>query len=254
MDCERWAGPTRDHTKMRVALIGYGKMGHEIEQVLIARGHTVGLIIDADNQHDLNVQNLQKVDMAIEFSTPDTAFDNIIKCLEAGIAVVCGTTAWLDKFDEVVAKCEQRKGAFFYASNYSVGVNLLFRINKELARLMDSFSEYDVTLNEVHHTQKKDAPSGTAITLAEGILNGIERKTQWHLGTTTEPSQLEVTAQRRSVVPGIHTVVWESPADTITIEHTSKNRSGLAVGAVLAAEYLMGKKGVYNMNNLLFDE
>lgn len=236
---------------MKVALIGYGKMGHEIERVLEARGHEVVLIIDKDNAHHLNAAYLGEADVAIEFSTPDAAFDNIMKCIEAGTPVVCGTTAWLDKYDEVTAYCKAQSGAFFYASNYSIGVNLFFKINRELAALMDRFNEYDVTLNEIHHTQKKDAPSGTAITLAEGILNGCTRKEQWHLGTTTEPNLLEVTSQRRSVVPGTHTIVWESAADTITIDHTAKNRSGFAIGAVTAAEYLVGKKGVYTMSDLL---
>lgn len=236
---------------MKVAIIGYGKMGREIEAVLRSRGHEVALIIDADNAGDLNAPNLAKVDVAIEFSAPGAALGNIMKCLEAGTPVVCGTTAWLDRYDEVVEKCRATDGAFFYASNYSIGVNVFFRINRELAALMNRFSEYDVTLNEIHHTQKKDAPSGTAITLAEGILAECARKEQWHLGTTTEPSLLEVNAQRRSVVPGTHTVVWESPADTITIDHTAKNRSGFAVGAVVAAEYLIGKKGVYTMSDML---
>lgn len=236
---------------MKVAIIGYGKMGHEIEKVLTGRGHEVVLIIDVDNASELTPQNLAKADVAIEFSAPAVAYDNIMKCLEAGTPVVCGTTAWLDRYDNVVEKCMSKNGAFFYASNYSIGVNLFFKINRELASLMERFAEYDVTLNEIHHTQKKDAPSGTAITLAEGILENCSRKREWFLGTTTVADQLEVTAQRRSVVPGTHTVVWESPADTITIDHTAKNRSGFAVGAVVAAEYLVGKKGVYTMSDLL---
>lgn len=226
-------------------------MGHEIEHVLRNRGHEVVLIIDADNLGDLNAENLSRADVAIEFSAPNVAFDNIIKCLEAGTPVVCGTTAWLDKYERVVEKCRQKQGAFFYASNYSIGVNLFFRLNKELAGMMEQFAEYDVTLNEIHHTQKKDAPSGTAITLAEGIISKCQRKKQWHLGTTTAAELLEVTAQRRSVVPGTHTVVWESPVDTITIDHTAKSRAGFAVGAVIAAEYLVGKSGVYTMDDLL---
>lgn len=236
---------------MKVAIIGYGKMGHEIEKVLTGRGHEVVLIIDVDNASELTPQNLAKADVAIEFSAPAVAYDNIMTCLEAGTPVVCGTTAWLDRYDNVVEKCMSKNGAFFYASNYSIGVNLFFKINRELASLMERFAEYDVTLNEIHHTQKKDAPSGTAITLAEGILENCSRKREWFLGTTTVADQLEVTAQRRSVVPGTHTVVWESPADTITIDHTAKNRSGFAVGAVVAAEYLVGKKGVYTMSDLL---
>lgn len=236
---------------MKVAIVGYGKMGHEIESVLISRGHSVGLIIDANNAGDLNEEKLKGIDVAIEFSAPDVAFGNIVNCIECGVPVVCGTTAWLDRYDSVVELCKDKDGAFFYASNYSIGVNLFFKINSELAGLMDRFSNYDVTLNEVHHTQKKDAPSGTAITLAEGILENCSRKKQWHLGTTTESELLEVTAQRRSVVPGEHTVIWESDVDTITIQHNAKSRRGFAVGAVVAAEFLIGKKGVYTMSDLL---
>ncbi|MEG2319507.1 MAG: dihydrodipicolinate reductase C-terminal domain-containing protein, partial [Mucinivorans sp.] len=189
---------------MKVALLGYGKMGHEIEKILISRGHEIVLVIDKDNANDLTAVNLKKADVAIEFSTPITAFNNIIASLEAGVRVVCGTTAWIEKLPEVVEVCKKNNGAFFYASNYSVGVNLFFKINASLAKLMNRFTEYDVTLNEVHHTQKKDAPSGTAITLAEGILSGCKRKKEWYLGATTQADILEVTAQRRSVVPGTH--------------------------------------------------
>ena len=236
---------------MKIALIGYGKMGHEIERILLERGHNVSLIIDMHNPGDLNPENLKGIDVAIEFSTPDTAFDNIRKCLETGTPVVCGTTAWLDKYDEAVAICKQNNGAFFYASNYSIGVNIFFQINRELARLMNRFEEYDVTIEEVHHTQKKDAPSGTAITLAEGILEGLERKQKWICGTTTAAQELEIGAIRRSVVPGIHTVTYESPNDVITIHHTLKNRIGLASGAVAAAEFLCGRKGIYTMDDLM---
>lgn len=239
---------------MKIALIGYGKMGHEIEKILVSRGHTLPLIIDQDNTDQLTAENLNKCDVAIEFTTPATAFGNIVTCLKAGIPTVCGTTAWLDRLPEVTDLCQQTSGAFFYASNYSIGVNIFFAINRQLARMMNQFPEYDVTLNEVHHVQKKDAPSGTAVTLAEDILAGIDRKTSWHLGTTTDRDKLEVTAQRRAMVPGIHTIVWESDADTITIDHNAKNRSGFAMGAVLAAEYLADKRGtgkVYGMKELL---
>lgn len=239
---------------MKIALIGYGKMGHEIERILVSRGHTIPLIIDMDNADQLTAANLAGCDVAIEFTTPATAYSNIVTCLEAGIPMVCGTTAWLDRLGKVTALCEERRGAFFYASNYSIGVNIFFAVNRYLAQLMNRFSEYDVTLNEVHHVQKKDAPSGTAVTLAEDILAGIDRKTAWHLGTTTVPNELEITAQRRAMVPGIHTVVWESDADIITIDHNAKNRSGFAMGAVLAAEFMADKRGtgqVYEMKDLL---
>lgn len=239
---------------MKIALIGYGKMGHEIERILVSRGHEIPLIIDYDTTDRMTPENLRACDVAIEFSTPATAYGNIVACLTAGVPVVCGTTAWLERFSEVEALCKRNRGAFFYASNYSVGVNIFFAINRRLAEMMNRFPEYDATLNEVHHVQKKDAPSGTAVTLAEGILAGIDRKTRWHLGTTTAPNELEITAQRRSVVPGIHTVVWESEADVITIDHTAKNRSGFAMGAVLAAEFLAERRGtgrVYGMKDLL---
>ncbi|MFI3266762.1 MAG: 4-hydroxy-tetrahydrodipicolinate reductase, partial [Rikenellaceae bacterium] len=186
-----------------------------------------------------------------EFSTPDAAFDNITRCLESGTPIVCGTTAWLDRYNQIESLCNKLEGGFFYASNFSVGVNILFNINRRLAELMDRFNEYDVTLEEVHHTMKKDAPSGTAITLAEGIVDNLERKEKWYCGTTTEPNELEIAAIRRSVVPGIHTVTYESEADTITISHNAKSRSGFAMGAVLAAEFLKDKKGIYSMNDLL---
>lgn len=226
-------------------------MGHEIESILISRGHDVCLIIDAGNSSDLNAEKLRGIDVAIEFSAPSVAYDNVVKCIEGGVPVVCGTTAWLDRYESVVELCKKRDGAFFYASNYSIGVNLFFNINARLAKMMNNFGEYDVTLNEVHHTQKLDAPSGTAVTLAQGIVENIDRKSSWHLGTTTQKELLEVTAQRRSVVPGEHTVVWESDVDTITIQHNAKSRRGFAIGAVVAAEFLVGKRGVFTMTDLL---
>ena len=236
---------------MKVALIGYGKMGRTIEQVLIARGHSVSLIIDIDNQEDLNAEKLADTDVAIEFSTPTTAFDNVVKCIKAGIPVVCGTTAWLDRYSEVEELCKQHNGSFFYSSNYSIGVNIFFEINRRLAELMNRFDEYDVTIEEVHHTMKKDAPSGTAITMAEDILKNLNRKQKWICGTTTVPEELEIGSIRRSVVPGIHTTTYESENDFIKIEHSAKNRKGLALGAVMAAEFLKDRKGVYTMNDML---
>lgn len=236
---------------MNVAIIGYGKMGKVIEGILLSRGHNIGVIIDVDNQQDFTKENFKNIDVAIEFTAPHTAYANIIKCLEFGTPVVCGTTAWLDRYDEVVALCKKNDGTFFYSSNYSIGVSLFFKANAYLAKMMNAFPQYDVTMEEVHHTQKKDAPSGTAITLAEGILEGIERKSQWVNHTTTEANELEITSIRRSIVPGTHTITWESPVDTIRIEHTAKGRDGFAVGAVAAAEFIVGKKGVYTMDDLL---
>ena len=236
---------------MKIALICYGKMGKEIEQILIARGHTIPLIIDLNNTNDLDAAHLQKVDVAIEFTTPSTAYGNVVKCLEAGVPVVCGTTAWLDNLPQVEQLCKEKNGAFFYASNYSIGVNIFFEINRRLAQLMNRFGEYDVTIEETHHTQKKDAPSGTAVTLAEGVLENLDRKQKWVCGTTTVPEELEVVAIRRSVVPGTHTVTYESDVDALSITHMAKSRRGFALGAVLAAEFLHGKTGIFSMKDLM---
>ncbi len=236
---------------MKIALIGYGKMGKEIEQILIARGHTIPLIIDLNNTNDLDAAHLKEIDVAIEFTTPSTAYGNVVKCLEAGVPVVCGTTAWLDKLPQVEQLCKEKNGAFFYASNYSIGVNIFFEINRRLAQLMNRFGEYDVTIEETHHTQKKDAPSGTAVTLAEGVLENLDRKQKWVCGTTTVPEELEVVAIRRSVVPGTHTVTYESDVDALSITHMAKSRRGFALGAVLAAEFLHGKTGIFSMKDLM---
>ena len=236
---------------MKIALIGYGKMGKEIEQILIARGHTIPLIIDLNNTNDLDAAHLKEIDVAIEFTTPSTAYGNVVKCLEAGVPVVCGTTAWLDKLPQVEQLCKEKNGAFFYASNYSIGVNIFFEINRHLAQLMNRFGEYDVTIEETHHTQKKDAPSGTAVTLAEGILENLDRKQKWVCGTTTVPEELEVVAIRRSVVPGTHTVTYESDVDSLSITHMATSRRGFALGAVLAAEFLYGKTGIFSMKDLM---
>ena len=227
---------------MKIALIGYGKMGREIERILVERGHSIALIVDRDNTDDLTPENLHGVDAAIEFTTPSTAFDNLRICFEAGVPVVCGTTGWTERLHEAEALCRQQGGAFFYASNYSIGVNVFFEVNRKLAELMNRFGAYDVTVEETHHTQKKDAPSGTAITLAGDILDRIDRKTRWTSGTTTEPDALEIASVRRSVVPGIHTVTYESEADVLSITHCAKNRCGFATGAVMAAEIVAGKK------------
>ena len=218
---------------------------------MIARGHTIPLIIDLNNTNDLDAAHLQEVDVAIEFTTPSTAYGNVVKCLEAGVPVVCGTTAWLDKLPEVEQLCKEKNGAFFYASNYSIGVNIFFEINRRLAQLMNRFGEYDVTIEETHHTQKKDAPSGTAVTLAEGVLENLDRKQKWVCGTTTVPEELEVVAIRRSVVPGTHTVTYESDVDALSITHMAKSRRGFALGAVLAAEFLHGKTGIFSMKDLM---
>ncbi|MDR2885679.1 MAG: 4-hydroxy-tetrahydrodipicolinate reductase [Rikenellaceae bacterium] len=235
---------------MNVAIVGYGKMGHEIARLLLARGHKIQLIVDVDNVADLNAEKLRGCDVAIEFSAPDAAFANVCKCIEAGVPVVCGTTAWLDKLDQVKKLCAKHDGAFFYASNYSLGVNIAFRVNRMLAEMMDRFPQYDVTVEETHHTQKKDAPSGTAITLAEDIVAALGRKRKWVGEPTITPDHLGVTSVRRSVVPGTHIVTYESDHDYITLTHCAKSRAGFVQGAVTAAEFIAGRKGVYTMDDL----
>ena len=236
---------------MNLALIGYGKMGKEIEKIAVSRGHQIKLIIDINNPHDLTVENLRKCDVAIEFTIPDSAVKNYNICFEAGIPVVSGTTGWLDKKDEVYNKCNETNGTFFYGSNFSLGVNLFFELNRKLAELMANRTEYNVEITEVHHSQKLDAPSGTAISLAEDILEKLPGKTSWVNDKTPAENELNIKSERRGEVPGIHTIKYESEVDCIEIIHNSKSRKGLAFGAVLAAEYCMGHKGILKMKDLL---
>jgi 4-hydroxy-tetrahydrodipicolinate reductase len=236
---------------MKIALVGYGQMGKEIEKIAIRRGHEIALIIDMDNHDDLNKEKLAGVDVAIEFSRPESAVGNYKKCFEGKVPVVSGTTGWLDKLPEVIEECEKNDTAFFYASNFSLGVNLFFELNKKLAKLMQSFDDYKVRMNEIHHTRKLDAPSGTAITLAEGILGENPKLTSWKCDQETTANELPITAERIGDVPGTHEVFYESAIDNITIRHEAYNRKGFATGAVLAAEFLAGKKGFYGMNDLL---
>ena len=236
---------------MNIALIGYGKMGKEIEKIAVSRGHQIKLIIDVNNPADLIVENLRKCDVAIEFTIPHSAVTNYNICFEAGIPVVSGTTGWLDKKEEVIKKCNGTNGTFFYASNFSLGVNLFFELNKKLAELMATRNEYNVEMTEVHHIHKLDAPSGTAISLAEDIVKILPGKTSWVNDKTPAENELNIKSERRGEVPGIHTIKYESEADFIEITHSSKSRTGLALGAVLAAEYCMGKKGVLTMKDLL---
>jgi 4-hydroxy-tetrahydrodipicolinate reductase len=236
---------------MKIALLGYGKMGKEIEKIALERKHEIVIKIDIDNAKDLNQENLQKVDVAIDFSIPDSAYSNIKKCFEAGIPIVCGTTGWLDNFDEVVKYCKENRKTFFYSSNYSIGVNIFFRINKYLAEIMNQFPGYEVEIEEIHHIHKLDAPSGTAISLASGILDKISRKNKWELDNQSEPESLKITSIRENEVPGTHTIKYNSIVDSIEIKHTAKNRKGLALGAVHAAEYILGKTGYYTMEDLM---
>lgn len=240
---------------MNIALIGYGKMGKAIEAIALERGHHIVLTIDLDNADSLTAENLAKADVAIEFTSPHSAFNNVIKCLEYNTPIVCGSTGWLDKWEEVKTLCQAKKGALVYASNYSVGVNIFFEINKRLAELMAPHAEYNVTLEETHHTQKKDAPSGTAVTLAEQILERIPRKKQWVLQardqSIADPSELAIFSERVDPAPGTHNVLYSSEIDDIEIIHTAHNRTGFATGAVLAAEFIKGKQGIFSMKDVL---
>jgi 4-hydroxy-tetrahydrodipicolinate reductase len=236
---------------MNVALIGYGKMGKAIEEIAISRGHKVVLIIDADNLGDFTKNNMNKAQVAIEFSNPESAFSNISKCIEYGTPVVSGTTGWTEKLDEIKKKCAQANGTFLYASNFSVGVNIFFEINKYLADLMADQREYDLSLEEIHHTQKKDAPSGTAITLAQQILERISRKTSWVNHLSDNPAELEIKSERIDPAAGTHKVKYTSSVDDIEIIHTAHNRKGFASGAVLAAEFIADKKGIFTMQDVL---
>lgn len=237
--------------KMDIALIGYGRMGHEIESIAIQRGHKVTLIIDQDNTGDLTINNLRGVDVAIEFTTPDSAFRNIITCLEAKTPVVSGTTGWLQNYEKAVECCNSNSTSFIHATNFSLGVNLFFRLNIELARLMDKYHSYSVTIDETHHIKKLDAPSGTAISLAEKIAENHSLYKRWCPGNDKSADCIPVHSIREGIVPGIHTVTWDSEIDSITLTHDAKNRKGLALGAVVAAEFIHLKKGVFTMNDVM---
>lgn len=236
---------------MNIALIGYGKMGKEIEQIALSRGHSVVLKIDVNNQNDLTAENLKKADVAIEFTIPSTASKNYSTCFEAGVPVVSGTTGWLDQRPAVEKECLSKNGCFFYASNFSLGVNLFFELNRKLARMMKPFREYDVSMTEIHHTQKLDAPSGTAITLADGIISENGSKKSWTINEPKDKSELHILPVRQDPYPGLHSIKYNSEVDYIEITHNAYNRKGFAIGAVLAAEFCAGKQGIFNMSDLL---
>lgn len=236
---------------MKIALIGYGKMGKTIESIALERGHTVDLKIDIDSLADFTTANLQQCSAAIEFTGPHSAKENIMKCLDAGIPVVSGSTGWLEDWAEIEEACKQKNGSFLYASNFSVGVNIFFELNKKLAHLMNGHSNYSVTIEEIHHTQKKDAPSGTAITLAEHIMHEISGKKKWINSETTNPEELSIISKREDPAPGTHNIKYSSAIDDIEIIHTAHSRLGFAQGAVLAAEYIYNKKGIFNMKDIL---
>ncbi len=236
---------------MKAVIIGYGKMGHEIEGILAERGHTVHLVVDAENRADLRSDRLRGADVALEFTAPDAAYDNLRACIECGLPVVSGTTGWTSRLAELEQLCRERGGALFYASNFSLGVNMLFRINRQLAAMLGRVGGYDASIEEVHHIQKKDAPSGTAITLAEGIISGMEQKNGWVNETPAPEGLVGIRSVREGTVPGIHTVTYESVDDILQLKHTIKHRRTLAMGAVVAAEFLCGRQGVYTMDDLL---
>lgn len=236
---------------MRIALIGYGKMGKAIEAVAIEKGHEIVLKIDLDNAADFNKENIAKADVAIEFTGPHSAFGNVMKCLELGVPLVCGSTGWLDKFEEAKQYCLKQNGTLIYASNYSIGVNLFFELNTCLAKLMANHGDYRVSMEEIHHTQKKDAPSGTAITLAEQLLQQIKTKKHWVNHLSDNPEELEIISERIDPAPGTHKIKYSSTVDDIEIIHTAHNRVGFAGGAVLAAEFAIQKKGIFGMKEVL---
>lgn len=236
---------------MKVALIGYGKMGKTIEQILIERKHEVVLIIDKDNTADLNSDKLQKADVAIEFSGPESAVQNMMACFAAGTPVVCGSTGWLARKQEVEAACASNNAGLIYASNFSLGVNLFFELNRYLAKLMHPHASYEVSLTEIHHTAKLDAPSGTAISLAEQVLETYTEKKGWVNQPAPHPEALTIESLRIDPAPGTHTITYHSAVDDIAITHTAHNRQGFALGAVLAAEFLAGKKGLFTMRQVL---
>ncbi|UKM65027.1 4-hydroxy-tetrahydrodipicolinate reductase [Flavobacteriaceae bacterium GSB9] len=231
---------------MKIALLGYGKMGKTIEQIALKRGHDVVLTIDKDD-HDYDIT---KADVAIDFSIPNVAFNNISNCLNNGVPVISGTTGWLDKYDDAVALCKEKNGAFIYASNYSLGVNIFFELNKTLAKMMSALKQYNISMEEIHHTQKLDAPSGTAISLAEDIIANHGSYKNWKLDES-DTNTISIVAKRIEDVPGTHTVTYQSEVDTITIEHEAHNRQGFALGAVIAAEWITGRSGVFTMNDVL---
>ena len=237
---------------MKIALIGYGKMGKTIDQLAQAAGHEVVLRIDVGNNVDLNAQNLGQADVAIEFTRPESAFNNVVTCLENGVPVVSGTTGWLDRLEEAKQLVEKYQGGLFYASNYSIGVNIFFAVNKYLAKLMKRYDQYAVEMEEIHHTQKLDAPSGTAITLAEGILGELQHKKAWINAASENAEELPIISKRIDKVPGTHTISYNCPIDNITITHTAHSREGFARGALAAAEWMVGKQGFYGMEDMLY--
>lgn len=236
---------------MKIALIGYGKMGKAIEKIALEKGHTCPFKITSSNIEDLKLITPETADVAIEFTVPDSAVENITTLLKNKVPVVCGTTGWLDKLPEIEALTKSNNTAFFYASNFSVGVNIFFKLNKMLAKIMNEFNDYDVEMEEIHHIHKLDAPSGTAITLAEGVIDHVDSKNKWALDESKSPEDLKIVAKRIEEVPGTHIINYNSVIDSIEIKHTAHNRTGFALGSVLSAQWLKDKKGVFGMDDML---
>jgi 4-hydroxy-tetrahydrodipicolinate reductase len=236
---------------MKIALVGYGKMGQMLESIAKERGHEIALIIDKENKHELNSTNLREIDVVLEFSTPDMAFDNVSICLLAGKSVVCGTTGWIDKLGKAKELAENGNGSLFYASNFSLGVNLFFRINRLLAKYLEKYKGYEINIEETHHTQKKDAPSGTAISLASIIKEEIASIQGWTLLPEEKKDHIPIKSIREGNVPGTHCIIYNSEQDEIILSHRAKSRKGFALGAILAAEYSLGKKGFLTMDSFL---
>lgn len=236
---------------MKIALIGYGKMGKAIEQIAVSRGHEIVLKVGIENLEDNTVEKISAADVAIEFTGPESAFENVKRCMDAGVPVVCGSTGWLKDLKEAEAYSGTRQTGFLYASNFSIGVNIFFALNEKLAKLMSQQNDYKVTLTEIHHTEKKDAPSGTAITLAEQVIKLIPEKKTWVNKMSADSAVLPIISERVDPAPGTHIVKYQSVIDEIEIKHIAHSRQGFAAGAVLAAEYLKSKKGVFHMNDVL---
>lgn len=235
---------------MKIALVGYGKMGKEIEAIALKRGHTIVLKIDKDNSEIVTKSDLEKADVAIEFSTPHTVLENIKKCINASLPIVVGTTGWYDHFDEIKRFCSEKNGSLFHATNFSLGVNLFFKVNSYLADLMNKYSNYEVSMEEIHHIHKLDKPSGTAITLANQVIEKLDRKNKWSIDAPSADA-LFIKDIREGEVPGTHILKYHSDVDDIEIMHKAHNRKGFALGAVIAAEFLHGKKGIYTMSDLI---
>lgn len=239
------------HNKLNIGIIGYGKMGKIIEKLLIDRGHDIVLRTNSTHPLESQLPQLQSVDVAIEFTTPELAPKNLTLLAENKISTICGSTAWLSDYESVSQKFIDNECGFLYASNFSIGVNIFFQINQQLAKLMNQHAQYDVTIHESHHTEKKDAPSGTAVTIANQVIDALERKRSWTIDPATQADQLQITASREADVKGFHELSYTSPIDQIKMSHEAYSREGFALGAILAAEWIHGKKGIYSMKDVL---